>query len=499
MQEILYNYEPPSPTTWVYLSSLIVIAVYFKFRRFWSVRNLDIIGLILLAPGLLMVASGRDMRDHEAGSMELQSQTPDSEKARVLSDSHNPSSAAAVNGETKVETGENPSMTAGRQLERRGYLWIFVVSGFFLFRMLVDSAMVRRPLLEPNLSASGLTFTCAALLVFLMSNVVTRPAATNDGAAARPGEKVQTPAIKAASREKSSTGEIAATTRNVNAEPSAKDANSEISDILKQRGPGYPLFHVFSGELGSPAKRAAAIIAHLAVVLGMVLIGYRHFDNTHTGIAAATLYLLLPYTANYTPRIDHVVPAALLVLAIQSYRRPVVAGIFVGLAAGLIWYPLFLLPLWCSFYWRRGLLRFTLAVLFVLGLFAASLAITAITYGSLGSYWEQFAQTFGLMHVHSRDIHGFWEGALTPFRYPVIAAFIAMCVCMALWPAQKNLGSLLACSAAIMLGTQFWKAYEGGTFMAWYLPLLILTIFRPNLEDRVALSAISEGWVKWRK
>ena len=229
----------------------------------------------------------------------------------------------------------------------------------------------------------------------------------------------------------------------------------------------------------------------------MVLIGYRHFDNTHTGIAAATLYLLLPYTANYTPRIDHVVPAALLVWAIQSYRRPVVAGILIGLAAGLIWYPLFLLPLWCSFYWRRGLLRFSLAVLVVLGLVAASLAFTP---SYLGSYTDQFCQTFGvLMHVHTRDICGFWEDALAPFRWPVLAAFVAMCGSMAIWPAQKNLGSLLACSAAIMLGTQFWKAYEGGTFMAWYLPLLILTIFRPNLEDRVALSAIGEGWVKWRK
>jgi len=35
--------------------------------------------------------------------------------------------------------------------------------------------------------------------------------------------------------------------------------------------------------------------------------------------------------------------------------------------------------------------------------------------------------------------------------------------------------------------------------MAWYLPLLILTILRPNLEDRIALSAISEGWVGRRK
>ena len=44
-----------------------------------------------------------------------------------------------------------------------------------------------------------------------------------------------------------------------------------------------------------------AILAHLAVVLGMVLIGYRHFDNVHTGVAAACLYLMLPYTAEATP------------------------------------------------------------------------------------------------------------------------------------------------------------------------------------------------------
>ncbi len=49
MQQILYHYKM-DPTTWVYLSSLIIITVYFKFRRFWSVRNLDLIGLILFAP-----------------------------------------------------------------------------------------------------------------------------------------------------------------------------------------------------------------------------------------------------------------------------------------------------------------------------------------------------------------------------------------------------------------------------------------------------------------
>jgi hypothetical protein len=34
--------------------------------------------------------------------------------------------------------------------------------------------------------------------------------------------------------------------------------------------------------------------------------------------------------------------------------------------------------------------------------------------------------------------------------------------------------------------------------MAWFLPLLLLTIFRPNLEDRVAQTAVSEGWFRRR-
>jgi hypothetical protein len=90
---------------------------------------------------------------------------------------------------------------------------------------------------------------------------------------------------------------------------------------------------------------------------------------------------------------------------------------------------------------------------------------------------------------------GFWGLDFNDpvYRIPVLAAFLAMCGTLAIWPAQKNLGTLLSCSAAVMLGTQFWNAY-GGLYMAWYLPLLLLTIFRPNLEDRVALSVLGE----WR-
>ena len=95
----------------------------------------------------------------------------------------------------------------------------------------------------------------------------------------------------------------------------------------------------------------------------ILMVGYWHFDNIKTGIAAATLYLLLPYTALLTGVVDHVLPAALLIWAIVAYRRPLISGMLIGLAFGVIYYPAYLLPLWVGFYWRRGLLRFSLGVL----------------------------------------------------------------------------------------------------------------------------------------
>ena len=55
MPEILFHYERVNPTSWAYLSSLLMLALYFKFNRIWSVRNVDLFLLITFAPGLLLV------------------------------------------------------------------------------------------------------------------------------------------------------------------------------------------------------------------------------------------------------------------------------------------------------------------------------------------------------------------------------------------------------------------------------------------------------------
>ena len=416
MQEILFDYRL-NPTTWAYISSLMLIGTYFKFHRFWSVRNLDLVGLIAFTPALLLVYYGLK-------------QNPD--------------------------------------LIQAGYVWLFVVSGFFLVRLLLDPVMVRRPLLEPNLSASGLTFTGISLLVFLMANVITSP-------------------------------------------PERLERMLPKQEAPAQPNPGFEFFYTFSGfsnqaiapvdraqpevyrqaAIRAATTRAVTILAHLAVVTGMVWIGFRHFGNIHTGVAAATLYLLTFYTSQFTSQMDHVVPAMLLVWAVAAYRRPILAGVLLGLAAGLIYYPLFLLPLWCGFYWRRGLVRFLFGVALALGVLVGLLALLS---PDAAAFTGQVEQMFGWRDPTQTVPSGFWHYFVPAWRIPVVAAFVVFSLGLAIWPVQKNLGTLLSCSAAVMLATQFWHAHQGGLYMAWYLPLLILTIFRPNLEDRVALSAVRPLW-----
>ena len=55
----------------------------------------------------------------------------------------------------------------------------------------------------------------------------------------------------------------------------------------------------------------------------------------------------------------------------------------------------------------------------------------------------------------------------------------------AFWPSPKNLAHLLALTAALLVGVQLWYADQGGVYVLWYLPLLILLVFRPNLSDRL--------------
>jgi hypothetical protein len=450
MSDILFQYEKVNPTSWAYLSSILMIALFFKFNRFFSVRNVDLVMLILFAPGLLLVQFAFENTDNQEIALAAQ---------------------------------------------RLGFLWLFLGGAAWIARLLLDSAMTRRPLLAPNLNVAGLGFLGGALLFFLLTNVVTGKISKEDQALG------QRP--------------VAA-----DAQPDSERSPPANPGSFETQGPGYWLLYllpristqrVIAGGNQEPpdtqAKQAAqeelvrqattrvmAILSLVLIVLGLVLVGARHYENATAGVAAGTMYLLLPYTALWTGSVPHALPGALLVWAVVLYRRPLWAGMLVGLASGTIFYPAFLMPLWCSFYWDRGVKRFVTGVLLTLGGLVVSLAFTA---GSLDGFLESVRQMFGIYIPRTQDVEGIWQFWRPAYRLPILALFVVLSLVFAAWPIRKHLGTLISGTAALMLGTQLWHAHEGGLYMAWYLPLLLLTIYRPNLEDRVALTVVQEGW--WQR
>jgi hypothetical protein len=329
-----------------------------------------------------------------------------------------------------------------------GYLWLLAGSVYFFVRCLADLALVRRPALAPNLDLAGLAWLTGALFVCLGGVAVRKPA------------EAEPPVGKGSAVLEEGQRRVAEIATQVAGEP------------IDGRGTRFWV------------ERALAGACHLAVVVALLVIGVRHFQDAGAGMAAATLYLLLPYIAFHITQIHHVLPAALLLWAVACYRRPTFAGGLVGLAAGGFFFPALTLPVWLSFYWRRGARRFA-------GAFAAtavlSLALTVLLLWLDGQLAASLRQTFTQSDWQPWRVpqaEGFWTGVHWAYRIPVFIGYAFFVLATAFWPAPKNLAHLLALLAAVLIGVQLWFADHGGVYVLWYLPLLLLLVFRPNLSDR---------------
>ncbi|MDR3110928.1 MAG: hypothetical protein LBU65_14765 [Planctomycetaceae bacterium] len=504
MPASLLQYEM-LPTTWFFVSSLIIVAAFFKFNRFLSIRNIDVVGLILLTPGQLLLAMKND---------------------------------------------------------QSGYNWLLWIACIFCVRMFYDIIMVRRPLLEPNLTPGGLVFACVALFAFLIASVainrgeqidslrtvrleqmltvmvtssenqslelhsvepgyppfwalarrtqllvlpsqqirheiVDEPVYTSlfSLKPTRPRNRVKPsqPLTLSQPQEHDLLAPLPASIPNTITTETTLDRSDSDDQIVYESNADIELTEqhqesVTRNHFAIPLI-TVSVLGHLFIVLGLIFVGHCHFGSIRTGIACAMLYLLVPYTNQMIARPDHVIPAAAIVWAFVVYRRPFFAGMLISAASVLVFYPIFLLPLWFSFYWKRGWVRF------LIGIVASIVILIAVLPAfpeSRVHFGEHLYRIIGGTAFTTTHPNGFWQFHNPIYRIPVIAAFLVVCTGLFLWPTHKHLATLLSCSALIMLGVQLWQPHEGGLFIAWYLPLVILTIFRPNLEDRVALATVVE-------
>ena len=351
-----------------------------------------------------------------------------------------------VPGFLLLEQAERTAGSDGVQLA--GYIYLMNASGIWLVRCFLDLVSLKRPLITPNLSTPGLIwiggalFICLAVVAFTRTNMPTVPLGSPPAALTQMQEKT------AEVVQKASTGH---------------DGTPSTTT----------LFWV---------ERSFTALCHFAVILGLFMIGYRQFGDLQTGVTASVLYLLLPYTAFNIDQAHHVWPAALIVWAIYCFRRPAIAGIFIGLAAGTTFFPIFIIPVWIQFYWRRGSLMFLMSTLIlgVLGL-TGTLILSRLSSGTDGtSFLWNYASW---LPWKMPDTASIWQGAHWAYRLPVWICFVILVGLSVIWPTARNLGQLIAMQAMIMISLQFWYADQGGVYVLWYLPLVILMILRPNCSD----------------
>ena len=417
MNVILREYSV-NDATWFYLSLLLILAVFFRFNRVFSLRNLDLALLLSIAPGLLLV-----LRRNEFGDI--------------------------------------------------GYGWLFVVTGCLLVRLFSDSFWKRRPLLEQNLNAAGMAFLAISAFVFLVSSALNAPP---------PQETVETVRRADEMLKRQDTTLEQPATDETQAGPAARLVAAPVvraSDLVVSGGSPEPENRWAVEQI---AARATAVLAHLAVVAGLWMLGKRLFGDANSGLAMATLYLLLPCTSMDVGKVNHVLPAALIVWALVSYRNPLVSGGLLGLACGTLLFPLFLLPLWVVFYGKQGAGRFVIALGAVAAVLAASLLLTS---ANSHSFVTQIRGSIDWSSLKlDSDALGFWSTHDGAYRIPVIITFFVMLLTLTFLPREKNLEHLLGHSTAIIVATQLWYPQQGGAYVLWYLPLLLAVMFRPKLTSQ---------------
>ena len=421
---IFLDFNLPNATTWFYFSFLLAMAAFFKFSRLMSVRNLDVVMVFLLVPGLILVQAARPqaLPAEQQPAVQWMSLMGQAAMAEV------PGAVAMPTARFAQQCG--PALEAPRWLWW-GYLWLLVGSLYFFCRCLFDLVLVQRPALAPNLQLGGLAWLAGALLICMLA------------VAYRQVDRHALPLLPA--RE-------------------AHDQSVFAITILWRHWPAW-------------AIAALAFACQTIVLVCLIVIGWRHFQDLQAGMAAGTFYLMLPYTGLQVGQIQHVLPMALFLGAIVAYRYPTLAGGILGLATAATYFPVFVLPLWLSFYRERGMGRFLVAYLIALTLSLHD-QLQASIESALGSAaWQPW--------LPPDAAEGFWTGVHWAYRIPVFLVFFAFVGTTMFWPTPKNLGHVIALTAAVFISLQWWCAEQGGTYVLWYLPLLLLLVFRPNVQDRV--------------
>lgn len=251
------------------------------------------------------------------------------------------------------------------------------------------------------------------------------------------------------------------------------------------------------------ATQLATLAFHLLAVASLV-VAARRIANRHVAWGLAAMYCASAYVIGVggdgdmvggLTFISHTAPPALALAAFACLEQPFVAGVLLALSIATVFYPLFFIPAWLGYYWRRP----GSAARFVGGILVAAIVVGGPVlvrsralegHSVLGTVVRETLGHHQASNSYGTTPFGFWGGrggvraALQkelipeqPVTTPVFLA-IATLAALAFLPARRTTPAglaLLSGAAAILV--EIWKILGTGVYVTWYFPFLLLGFF----------------------
>ncbi|MFL5841053.1 MAG: glycosyltransferase 87 family protein [Thermoleophilaceae bacterium] len=241
---------------------------------------------------------------------------------------------------------------------------------------------------------------------------------------------------------------------------------------------------------------AVAVTFDLLTALTLFLIGR---DLRGPGRAGTTLGVVLAYAWATFPMTwdvlarntnDNIV-GALVLLAFLAFRRPVVSGALIGLAAAAKFAPLALLPVFAArtalAYGRRN----ALALIAIAVLVPVALIALFLPPGGLREFYDA---TLGFQVGRVDDPNSVWglHSGLAGVQDLARWCAVAFAIGVALVPAKEGKRGLAALAAAVLLVLQIPLGHFAEQYIVWFLGLAFVAVFSAyELPDRDAAGTVA--------
>lgn len=259
---------------------------------------------------------------------------------------------------------------------------------------------------------------------------------------------------------------------------------------------------------------------HLLGLWALYVIG-RRLAGVDVGLALVALYAGSPYVfglggptgqACGLAYISHIAPAALVLCALACLRWPIIAGAFLALGAGTVYYPAFFFPAIVGYLatTKKGAaLRFTLGFVLMGAIIAGSVFLWTDVKPDKGAIRLFFESTldhqesesqygmspFGFFGVHPDlaekfhkplfDMAGLDHGS--PVTKPLFLLLAGLSLGGFFLARNRRPAQLALLLGAIAAAVQLWKTQATGTYVEWYYPLLLIGL----LADRPSIGIVS--------